>query len=32
MGTLDIFIVPVKRDEQGFRYESVFNFFKESAE
>ena len=28
MGALEIFIVPVKRDEQGFRYESVFNFFK----
>jgi D-alanyl-D-alanine dipeptidase len=28
MSALDIFIVPVARDEQGIRYESVFNFFK----
>jgi len=32
MGALDIFIVPVTRDGGGFRYESVFNFFKESDE
>lgn len=28
MGTLEIFLVPVARDERGFLYESVFNFFK----
>lgn len=32
MGALDLFLVPVARDEVGFRYESVFNFFKESGE
>ena len=29
MGALDIFVVPVGRDADGFLYESVFNFFKE---
>ena len=28
LGTLEIFLVPVARDERGFLYESVFNFFK----
>ncbi len=28
MGQLDIFIVPIARHEQGFRYEAVFNYFK----
>jgi hypothetical protein len=28
MGALDLFIVPVGRDERGFRYEVVFNYFK----
>jgi|ERR1051325_10183411 hypothetical protein len=28
MGELDIFLVPVGRDESGFRYEAVFNLFK----
>lgn len=32
MGALEIFIVPVAREAQGFLYESVFNFFKESGE
>ena len=32
LGALDIFIVPVARDADGFLYESVFNFFKESDE
>ena len=32
MGVLDIFLVPVARDERGFSYESVFNFFRESDE
>ena len=25
LGTLDIFLVPVSQDEDGFRYEAVFN-------
>ncbi|HWS55467.1 MAG TPA: hypothetical protein VN228_15120 [Pyrinomonadaceae bacterium] len=29
MGDLDIFLVPIGRDEQGFTYEAVFNYFKE---
>lgn len=28
MGDLQIFLVPVGRDEQGFRYEAVYNYFK----
>jgi hypothetical protein len=28
LGTLDIFLVPVARTEEGLRYEAVFNFFK----
>ena len=28
LGTLDIFLVPVARDEKGLRYEAVFNFYK----
>ena len=28
MGTLELFLVPVGRDEAGFRYEAVFNYFK----
>lgn len=28
MGQLDIFIVPIAQNEQGFRYEAVFNFYK----
>lgn len=27
-GSLDIFLVPITQDEQGFRYEAVFNSFK----
>ena len=26
LGTLDIFLVPVARDPDGFRYEAVFNY------
>ena len=26
MGDLDLFLVPVKREELGFRYEAVFNY------
>jgi hypothetical protein len=29
MGTHELFMVPVARNEQGFRYEIVFNYFKE---
>ncbi|HEX6718170.1 MAG TPA: hypothetical protein VF088_13720 [Pyrinomonadaceae bacterium] len=29
MGTFEIFLVPVSRDEAGYRYEAVFNYFKE---
>lgn len=29
MGAFEIFLVPVARDERGFRYEAVFNYFKE---
>jgi hypothetical protein len=28
MGTHELFIVPIARDERGFRYEIVFNYFK----
>jgi uncharacterized protein DUF6916 len=31
MGAFDIFLVPVSRDESGFRYEAVFNYFKPLA-
>ena len=30
MGVFDLFLVPVSRDESGFRYEAVFNYFKVS--
>jgi hypothetical protein len=26
MGEMDIFLVPIEKNEQGFRYEAVFNF------
>ena len=29
MGEFEIFLVPVGRDENGFRYEAVFNYFKD---
>lgn len=32
MGTFEIFLVPVGRDESGFRYEAVFNYFKDSPD
>jgi hypothetical protein len=32
MGEFEIFIVPIAQNEQGFRYESVFNYFKKSGE
>ena len=28
MGEFEIFLVPIARDERGFRYEAVFNYFK----
>lgn len=31
MGPFDIFLVPVSQDENGFRYEAVFNYYKEKA-
>ena len=30
MGTHELFIVPVARNERGFRYESVFNYFRKT--
>lgn len=32
MGVFDIFIVPVGRDERGYRYEAVFNYHKDGDE
>ncbi|HZB44399.1 MAG TPA: hypothetical protein VE360_04120 [Pyrinomonadaceae bacterium] len=29
MGEMDIFLVPVARDADGFRYEAVFSYYKE---
>jgi hypothetical protein len=29
MGTFDLFLVPIAQNDQGFRYEAVFNYFKE---
>ena len=31
MGAFELFLVPIARDEKGFRYEAVFNYFKEAA-
>jgi hypothetical protein len=31
MGSFDLFLVPLKRDENGFTYEAVFNYFKPLA-
>ena len=28
MGEMDIFLVPLEKNEHGFRYEAVFNYFK----
>lgn len=28
MGEFELFLVPISRDETGFRYEAVFNYFK----
>lgn len=29
MGAFELFLVPIAKDEKGFRYEAVFNYFKE---
>ena len=31
MGAFELFLVPLARDENGVRYEAVFNYFKNSA-
>ena len=31
MGALDLFLVPIARDDKGLRYEAVFNYFKPKA-
>lgn len=31
MGEMDIFLVPIARNEQGFRYEAVFSYFKQDS-
>jgi hypothetical protein len=31
MGSFDLFLVPISRDDKGSRYEAVFNYFKERA-
>ena len=31
MGAFELFLVPIARDETGFRYEAVFNYFKPLA-
>jgi hypothetical protein len=28
LGALELFLVPIGRDERGFQYQAVFNFFK----
>jgi hypothetical protein len=28
MGEFDLFLVPIAKNDQGFRYEAVFNYFK----
>ena len=32
MSEFDLFLVPVAKTDQGFRYEAVFNYFKERSE
>jgi hypothetical protein len=29
MGAFELFLVPVSQDQSGFRYEAVFNYFKQ---
>jgi len=31
MGAFDIFLVPVAQDERGFKYEAVFNYYREKS-
>lgn len=31
MGGLDLFLVPIAANENGFRYEAVFNYFKDKS-
>ena len=31
MGVVDLFLVPIAKDEKGLRYEAVFNYFKPKA-
>lgn len=31
MGDLQLFLVPVGRDDRGFRYEAVFNYYREQG-
>lgn len=31
MGAIDLFLVPIAKDERGLRYEAVFNYFKPKA-
>lgn len=31
MGKFDLFLVPISLDEKGYRYEAVFNYFKDKA-
>ena len=32
MGEFEIFILPIGKNEKGFRYESVFNYYKNSGD
>jgi hypothetical protein len=31
MGEFEIFLVPIARDENGFLYEAVFNYYKDEG-
>ena len=31
MGSFELFLVPISLDERGYRYEAVFNYFKDKA-
>jgi hypothetical protein len=31
MGGFELFLVPIAKDEKGFRYEAVFNYYKEKS-
>ena len=32
MGEFEIFLVPLSQNDQGFRYEAVFNYFKPNSD